>query len=49
MRNETRQYTAPVLEAKGDAVTMTRVKVSGDHEPGTLQPRAGAGDVGFGL
>ena len=49
MQSETRQYTTPVLQAKGEAITLTRIKVSGDNEPVTLQPRAGAGEVGLGL
>lgn len=49
MQSETRQYTTPVLQAKGEAIAMTRIKVTGDNEPASLQPRAGAGEVGFGL
>lgn len=49
MRSDNRQYTTPVLEEKGEMITLTRVKFTGENEPGTLQPRAGAGDMGFGL
>ncbi|HEX6816241.1 MAG TPA: hypothetical protein VF102_11245 [Gemmatimonadaceae bacterium] len=49
MRNEQRNYEAPQLVERGDAVSATRIRRLLPFEPGTTVPQAGPGDVGFGL
>jgi len=49
MRNEQRNYEAPRLVERGDAVSATRVRRTLPHEPDGIGLLGFVGDVGFGL
>ena len=49
MRNEQRNYEAPRLVERGDAVRATRTRITPPQEPGNVAQLGAAGDVGFGL
>lgn len=49
MQNEQRNYEAPRLVERGEAVSATRIRSTLPHEPNGIGLLSFAGEVGFGL
>ncbi|HSC32904.1 MAG TPA: hypothetical protein VLD17_14315 [Gemmatimonadaceae bacterium] len=49
MQRKPKSYQAPSLEAKGDAVSATRMKLFGALEPSGVKPKEIVGGASFGL